>query len=1023
MTRFSETFVAVVLTVLVAQAVSAQQVRTVTVNEAGETVVVETPVAKSAPAKPADAKPGSPPGTPTPGNADANKSKDDEKGKEKDGKKEEEKDKTVKRPAASKENPAGPIAEQVTFDDAGAVTFDMKGQPWESVLQWLADSSHLSFDWQELPGDALNLTTTRAYTLEEARDIVNRHLLTRGYTMIVNGEQMDVVKLTDIHSSLVPRIAADQLDTTMDHTLCKVSFDLDWLIADEVVEELAPLLSKAGKISKLSRTNRLEIMDTAKTLRDINEILKLEQSETGQEQLLRVFPLKHRRANEVITLLMDLLGLERQGGGGGGGMNMGDMGQITNMMRQMQQQMQQMGNAARGGSKGGGGGGGNREPTKTRLVLNQRENMILAQAMPDQMAIIENAILQIDVPVEASNSLIQNINKIKVYRLDTVDPQTLVDLLQELGDLAPGTVLKVGADKKSIMAFANLADHLTVGTLVERLDQSGRSVEVIQLRRLDAEYVGGTIRALMSPPPPEENNSRYSFYSRYSSNQPKANDEKAFKVEADIENNRLLVYANKTEMDEIMILLQKLGEIPDPDAMDNGIRVFELSPSDDPREVIERLKQLWRGDNELQFDFPEPPAEESEEGDDGTEKDATGKPATKQPVTSTDVKTQTKGRMTADEFFAMLKQEAGRRGSDAGKSAEQTAVSHAANQRRPKPDRSPARTSPAIPDRNALMLTMAEDEPTTEQRPPVRFSLSPDGRLVVTCDDKQALMEVEELLAKLMRPAPNYKVFKLKFATPSWITLNLEDYFKAEEDTETSMRYDWNWGYVPSTKKKSGAATLGRRRTPTFIYDNFTSTILVRDADRRQLQVIEDLIGIYDVPEPADTRSMRVTKIFKLENTKAESVAQAVKDVFRDLLSANDKALEKKGGEQQTQTRVYSYFGSGDDDDGGDENPIRFKGLLSIGVDPTSDTLVVSSTASLMDIVSELVLELDKAAEQSSLVHVVKVGPTVDIQLIQERLSKALGNSESTGQQGKGKNGRENGQGFPQGNQQPRRDN
>lgn len=180
----------------------------------------------------------------------------------------------------------------------------------------------------------------------------------------------------------------------------------------------------------------------------------------------------------------------------------------------------------------------------------------------------------------------------------------------------------------------------------------------------------------------------------------------------------------------------------------------------------------------------------------------------------------------------------------------------------------------------------------------------------------------------------------------------------------------------------------------------------MRDADRRQLQVIEDLIAIYDVPEPSDTRAMRVTKIFKLKNSKAETVAQAVKDVFRDLLSANDKALEKKDGEK-TQTRVYSYFGEDDEDDG--ESPIRFKGLLSIGMDTTSDTLVVSSTASLMETVSDLILELDKAAEQTSLVQVVKVDSTVDIQLIQERLSKALGTSGSDNGRKSPKNGK-NGQ-------------
>ncbi|MEQ9412109.1 MAG: secretin N-terminal domain-containing protein [Fuerstiella sp.] len=1010
-----------------------QTVRRVEVGKNGTPVVVEQPVGGTAESGSDEsaAKSGKD-ASQKPGSADADKEKSSETSSEKPGDKPDDKKAgVVKRPLKSDESVA-PISDEVQLTESGMVTFDMKGQPWEAVLQWLADASKLSLDWQELPGDTLNLTTTRSYSLEEARDIINRHLLARGYTMVLNGELLSVLKIGDIKSSLVPRIAPEDLEGQMDHTLCKVSFDLNWLIADEAVEELAPLLSKAGTISKLSRTNRLEVMDTAASLRDIYRILQSEQSDAGQEQLVRTFRLEYRRASEVIELLRTLLGLENDGGGRGGGGSMGDVGQITNMMRQMQQQLQQMGNS---GNRGGGGGGG-QDPKKTRLVLNQRENMILVQAAPDQMAIIDQAITQIDVPVEASNSLLQNVNKMKIYRLETVDPQTLVDLLQELGDMGPGTVLKVDKDKKSIVAFANLADHLTITTLVERLDQSGRQVEVIPLRRLDAEYVAGTIRALMAPPPKQENNSRYGYYSRYSS-QPEQEETREFKVEADIENNRLLVYANKVEMDEIRLLLQKLGEIPDPDAADDGIRVFELGPDEDPGELMERIKRLWRRSNELKTDIPEPQKRPNSESDDGAEAveddsvtdDDDLKPADRiqvwpPPRKMQPVRSVALPETTADEFFARLTE------------ANRTDQSVAASPGQPK-DAGTARTSkrPLAKHSDDPQQTEAEtashgawassgtgksagtwlpvnDNDVPNDAPPIRFSTTADGQLIVSSDDPAALRDVEDLMKRLVRPLPKYRIFYLKYATPSWVTLNLEDYFKAEEETESGFRYDPYWGIMPSSQKKSGAATLGRRRQPQFIYDNFTSTILVRGADRRQLQTIEDLIKVYDVPEPADTRSMRVTKIFKLQNSKAEVVAQAVKDVFRDLLSSNDKALEKKDGEK-TQTRVYSYFGGEDEDDG--ESPIRFKGLLSIGVDSTSDTLVVSSTASLMDIISELVEELDKAADQASTVQVLKIDPTVDITLLQEKLGKALSIARPQQNQPNGKNGRQPVNGVPVG--------
>lgn len=942
----------------------------------------------------------------------------DKDSKKKDGKEEGDKKPdaksadTVSRPKMSDVKKAKPIAEQVEVNTENKVTFNLHDQPWKNVLQWIADTSRLSLDWQELPGDTLNLTTTRAYTLEEARDILNRHLLTRGYTMVLKGELLSVMKLSDVKSSLVPRIAPEDLEDQLNHTLCKVSFDLSWLIADEAVAELTPLLSNAGKISKMSRTNRIEVMDTAGSLKDIYQILQNEQSDSGQEQLVRTFRLEHRRASEVIVLLRELLGIDPPPGSssGGGGMSNGGMQQMTSMMRQMQQQIQQAAQRMQSSSGSGGGGGGGMKERETRLVLNPRENMLLVQAMPDQMAIIEKAIQQIDVPMDAGDGLLQNLNKMKVYRLNTIDPKTLVELLQELGDMAPGTVLKVDEEKNSIVAFASLADHLTITTLVDRLDQSGRNVEVIPLRRLDADYVAGTIRALMGPEETSKSSSYDPYgYNRYSSSPPKKK-EKEFTVEADLTNNRLLVFANKVEMDEIRELLQKLGEIPDPNADDNGVRVFDMNPSDDPAEIMERLQKLWQGGNTLQFDLPEK-ADTEQPSTEADSEEGAAEPSGDLTLLKDDSpdseQVQLKSR-DAQHFFDSLLQPAQQAPKQKGlASRRHLTVAQSAD------DSQPA-SGPASTFQTSAVA--ASQQQSNSDAPPVKIAVTPDGRIVVTSDDPIALQQIEDLLGQLMKPTANYKVFRLKYATASWITLNLKDYFKAEQETESGYEYDDWYGLRRVDKKKSGPRSLGQRRDPTFIYDNFTSTILVRDADRKQLQVIEDLITIYDVPEPAENKAMRLTKIFKLKNAKAEVVAQAVKDVFRDLLSANDKALENK--DEKSQNRGFSYFGSSDDSGDDGETPIRFKGLLSIGFDKTSDTLIVSSSSSLMATVEELVLALDEAADTSSRIQVVKLNPGVDIGLIQEKLGKLLGQKAENGQQAGQKN--KPGQ-QPQPGQQPGR--
>ena len=68
-----------------------------------------------------------------------------------------------------------------------------------------------------------------------------------------------------------------------------------------------------------------------------------------------------------------------------------------------------------------------------------------------------------------------------------------------------------------------------------------------------------------------------------------------------------------------------------------------------------------------------------------------------------------------------------------------------------------------------------------------------------------------------------------------------------------------------------------------------------------------------------------------------------------------------------------------------------------------------------MDTITELVLELDRAGERSSSLQLIKVDPSVDLSIIQQRLNEALGNSKSRQDDKRNKNGTKTGQGVPVG--------
>ena len=287
---------------------------------------------------------GKPPVEPPPGGAKPEGKPPTGEGKPEPGKKgEPETPKPVTRPEKPPV-PPDPRELQVTPDAEGLVRFSFRGQAWPDVLDWLARVCGRSLDWQELPGDYLNLTTQRGYTLEEAKDLINRHLLARGFTLLENGEVLSVFNISKINPGMVPRVAPEELATMSPHAFVKVSFPLDWLMAEMAVEELKPMLSPNGKLTALTTTNRLEAMDAAVNLREIYAVLQSEQSDTGQERLVKEFVLQYAKAADVLTQLQSLLGVEKKSASpfpmDPQQMEMMQQ-QQAQMMAQMQQQQQQ----------------------------------------------------------------------------------------------------------------------------------------------------------------------------------------------------------------------------------------------------------------------------------------------------------------------------------------------------------------------------------------------------------------------------------------------------------------------------------------------------------------------------------------------------------------------------------------------------------------------------------------------------------------------------------------------------------
>ncbi|MCA9192075.1 MAG: hypothetical protein KDB03_09940 [Planctomycetales bacterium] len=910
--------------------------------------VIEGEVPANA-ARPAPQPPNKPPET-KPNSPDSQKPADKENASNKPA---DDANAPVKR-GAEPPSPPDPDEFNVRPTPDGTIQFQFRNQPWPDLLRWLASVSNLSLDWQELPNDYLNIATQRPYTLFETRNLINRHLLVRGYTMLEHEGVLSVAKIDALNPAFVPRVRPEDLADQQPHYFVRTSFPLSWLIAEEVVEEFKSMLSPNGKLTALAATNRLEAMDAATNLLDIHRLLEQEQSAIALENLAKEFILSHARASQVKEQLEAFLGIQRSAGGGS--MSSDSMRMMQQQFQQQMQQMQQQMQQAQA-NKGGAAPGRARRPEEVYLVANERSNSVIVHAPPDKMAIIAAFIARVDVANE--NFDLQRLEtRMKVFRLASLSPAELVASLNAMDVLDPTTRLQVDEKNNAIIAYASVADQYLIQSVIDRLDGSERRFEVIPLRRLEAESVAGSIRFLMGADEEESdsNNRRSSYYYydyySYRNNNSESRKKDKMRVGANSQDNQLLLWVNDIELEEVENLLVKLGEIPPASGNLSTTRVVDASRQPETYEYLKRLKEQWDRVSPVPLKIPE--ASEFENNSEVSPSPA-DQPSQTNQAQENDI--SPKDEITSAQRPSPFLTSTG---------LQQTSGNHSDS----------TNTQPSNTTSNASQQT----SPLAG----VSILIDEGGNLVLHSDDTAALDKLEEWMQVNRPPRKPYDIFKVKYARASWVSLNLEDYFKDKQDDERPRFYSF---FLDDRQDDKKDQQLGKKPPLRFIWDNDTNSIVVQGADDIDRKTIKELIELWDVPEPVDETGIRFTRLVRIQYSRADAIVNTLKEAYRDLLSANDKAFQQQaGGDRNSSSTEEKWNNNGGGVTGGGMS-FSFKGKLSLGPDPITNSVLVSAEGKpLLELVCDMIKELDEAARPEGSLEVVTLSP----QMNNKSLEKAL---------------------------------
>jgi len=927
-----------------------------------------------------------------------------EEGKKLDGESEKKDDTSggVKRPDAPPK-PPDPKELEVALDKDGRVPpFNFIGQPWPDILQWLANLSKSSLDWQEVPNGYLNLTTHRSYRLDEVHDLINQALNARGFTSIQSGEVLSVFEIKKLDPAVVQQVTEEELYDRKRFDFVKVSFELPpEMEVDKAKDDVKQVLSPNARVFPLVTTKRLLILDSVANLRTVSELLNQERMIKDGRIVPEEFVLKHSRPEDVIEVLKTMVG---------SGSNAPAPPMTPEQMQQQQQMMQQM--QAQG-----------KDPSKMMkqqqqqsgppvyLAMNRRRNSVIVNAPPEQLKIIKQTVEYLDVPIvdDAEDVLAHGQRTLFKYQLVTMDPEQLKKTLEEIGELDPRTELRADTKSKILFAKATPGDHKKIMTLKDELDGTGRTLRIFWLPRNmpAADAVAGTIMALMGNQEQEESNND-DYWGYWSYRRRNNNDQKkqGFRVEADIENNRILAWANDAENKQIEQFLAELGKSSPGSLSRDTVRALDVGDPESTTRLLEQLRKTWP---EVIIDDQRPKSE---------------------PAPADEKKPRTKPASETNDRAADSQPSASRR--DAATVGESLRDSHGTNTRFHLVQLS-AETTAAIPGESTtapiddaatgpLSDTTAEaganpqsatEPPTTEPaaRPPITVTVTPDGRVLLQSKDTAALDRLEEFIGEAAPPVQRYKIFRIKYADDWLVYQNLKEFYVDELKGDTQQR--WNWWYDEYEDVSSNKSSMLSKRPPLrLVWDPDSKSILVANASARQLAEIESLINEYDQPRPDDETSERINRPIKIRYSRASTIVTSVKEVFRDLLSSKDKEFDSKdpnakSGSGSTGLTILRYGpGSSSSSSSSKQTPVKvgFQGALSLGADDVSNIVLVSAQKEVFDLVEAMIRELDEEAAPRTTVQVHRVNGNVRAEALQKALDQAVGSAwlgnrpEPTGQ-------------------------
>ena len=445
-------------------------------------------------------------------------------------------------PADSASRPPGETGLEAAAPKDAKLRFNFRFQPWEDVLDWLAEQADLSLQSTLVPEGTFNYSDSREYTPTEAIDLINGVLLTQGYTLVRRGRLLTVINLEDeVPDVLVEFVPVEKIDSRGEFELIKTVFHLAKMEPTDAEQEIKQLLGPGRKMIVMPKSRQILVTETAGKLRTIRDVIESAENPTGnKDKGVTELKLQFVSPEEVLSIARPLLGLDE-------GKNVGE---------------------------------------EISIAIDTLGTRLFATGSKEHLQILENLVERVDKKREVTPSAVATEQpQLQTHQIKAADAQEALAVMQTLLAGLPDVRMSLDAKTNKIIALARPSEHRTIQETIRQLEGESPRFEVIQLRKIDPKTAVLTINNF------------------FGSKDAKDASADGIKVDADPTTMKLYVRATARDLEQVRTLIEKL-EGPGEGGVSGSTLRFIPMTGNSAVYAVEMAERLWRGPNQIRMTAP-----------------------------------------------------------------------------------------------------------------------------------------------------------------------------------------------------------------------------------------------------------------------------------------------------------------------------------------------------------------------------------------------------------------------------------